>query len=150
MAKWLLPISMTFLLLAGCQQGPPAAEEPVWGKQPCGHCAMLLSERLHGAQALTASGDRVFFDDTGCLIAWEGEHPGQTSHRWVRQFDQDPHGTGWLPAEPAAFYRVKHTPMGFGYAAVAHPRAAPSGQAAVPWAEVVAKVRTKLRGMQGP
>lgn len=134
------------LLVAGCQQSAPQAEEPIWGKQPCGHCAMLLSERVHGAQVLTIQEERHFFDDVGCLVAWDAEHPGQAKQRWARQFDQDPKGTGWLPAESAVYMRAQHTPMDFGFVALAHPEAAQPAQPKVAWPEVVAAVTKKLRG----
>lgn len=130
----------------GCRQGPAAAEEPVWGKQPCDHCAMLLSERLHGAQVATVQGDRLFFDDVGCMVAWDAEHPGKAEARWVRRFDQPPRGTGWLRAETAAYERAAHTPMDFGFVAVANPGAAGAGTPVVAWPEVVAAVKSKLGG----
>lgn len=128
--------------LGACKPAAPAAEEPVWGKQPCGHCAMLLSERLHGGQLLTAQGERQFFDDIGCLVAWDDQHPGQAAQRWARQFDQDPKGTGWLPAEQASFQKTAHTPMDFGFVAVRSPE---PGQPVARWPEVVAAVRAKLQ-----
>lgn len=138
----LLAAALLLWALLGCQQGAPAAQEPVWGKQPCGHCAMLLSERLHGAQLLTAQGERQFFDDVGCLVAWEDQHPGQASQRWARQFDQDPKGSGWLEVEQATFQKTAHTPMDFGYVAVRTPDPA---QPSVRWPALVAAVRHKLQ-----
>jgi hypothetical protein len=130
--------------LVGCRQDVPAPEQPVWSKQPCDHCAMLLSDRLHGAQELTADGNRLFFDDLGCMVAWDAEHPHETGSRWVRQFDQSHLGTGWLRAEQAAYVRVPGTPMAFGFAGVANPDAFRSSQPQVPWSQVVAAVHKRL------
>lgn len=132
----------TAALLPGCKQSAPAAEEPVWGKQPCGHCAMLLSERLHGGQVLTQQGERQFFDDVGCLVAWEDQNPGKATQRWARQFDQDPKATGWLAVEQATFQKTAHTPMDFGYVAVAKPDPA---QPTARWPDVVDAVHKKLQ-----
>ncbi len=141
-----LAVLLLPLLLVGCQESAPQAQEPVWGKQPCGHCAMLLSERTHGAQLLTVQEDRVFFDDIGCLIAWDAAHPGQAKLRWARQHDQDPKGTGWLAAETATYARAKHTPMDFGFVALAKPATADPAQPSVAWPEVVGAVTKKLQG----
>lgn len=115
--------------------GTPAdhPEEPIWGKQPCGHCAMLLTELAHGAQLVTQAGDRLFFDDLGCMAAWENEHTGQTQHHWVRRND----APGWLVADTATYQRAPHTPMDFGFVAL------PTG-GEVRWPTVVAAVRQKL------
>lgn len=139
-------IGVLCLWLFGCQQGAPAAEEPVWGKQPCSHCAMLLTERVHGAQVLTTKEDRLFFDDVGCLVAWESDHPGQSKQIWVRQFDQDPKGTEWLRADQAKYLRARHTPMDFGFVAVAKVQGSAGAEAAVAWRDVVAAVKRKLQG----
>ena len=141
-----LLVLLTWLSLAACQPREPVAEEPVWGKQPCGHCAMLLTERVHGAQLLSAANERLFFDDIGCLVAWEADHVGQTKQRWARQFDQAPKGTGWLQADTATYQRAKHTPMDFGFVAVANPQGQQPAQPKVTWAEVVAAVKAKLQG----
>lgn len=116
----------------GCDAGDQP-KEPVWGKQACEHCAMVLSDRAQGAQVVTATGERLYFDDVGCLVAWTLEHPDAAAHRWVRTVD-----TGaWMAPEDAGFERRDRTPMGFGFVAVA-----PPGRVA--WADVTAAVRRKL------
>ncbi|MFZ4577063.1 MAG: hypothetical protein ACOYOB_01605 [Myxococcota bacterium] len=145
MVRKIIELTMLFgFMLQGCRQDAPTPEQPVWGKQPCDYCAMLLSDRLHGAQELTAEGDRLFFDDLGCMVAWDAEHPRKTRSRWVRRFDQPPQGTGWLPAEQAAYVRVPGTPMAFGFAGVANPLTIRPPQPQVSWTQVVAAVHKRL------
>ncbi len=99
------------LLLAACTQGAPQAEDPYWGKQPCAHCSMLVSETAPSAQALLENGQRKYFDDLGCLIAWEERKSPKLTARWVRT----PADDGWVAPE-ATFFSTGHaTPMDFGF-----------------------------------
>ena len=125
---------VTLLLVAGCDPGVNTPKEPVWGKQPCEHCAMLLSDKEHGAQLVTGQGDRLYFDEVGCLVAWTLEHPGSALHQWVRTADTQ----AWVPAETAGYERSERTPMGFGFIAAAKP-------GAVSWSQVTDAVQQKLR-----
>ena len=102
---------LALLLGGGCRGAAARAEDPVWGKQPCAHCAMLVDEPRFAAQALTRDGGRLYFDDVGCLAAWLREHPGAAAQAWV---DRD---GGWVPAAAARFADGARTPMGYGFAA---------------------------------
>lgn len=126
-------IGWLMLVTAACAEDP-VAKEPVWGKQPCANCAMLLSEKAHGAQVLTADGDRLYFDDLGCLIAWTDTHPQVAHTPWVRTHDTQ----AWLALTGAGFAPAEHTPMDFGFVATAKP-------GGTPWAQVTAAVHAKLR-----
>ncbi len=90
------------LLLVGfvaCSSAP-RPEDPVWNKQPCDHCKMLLSDPRYAASLIDERGLRLFFDDIGCMAAYEGEHPRFKAH-WVR----DEQSGAWL--EPtSAFFRA--------------------------------------------
>lgn len=132
MSARLLLFVFAVVTLPGCTTPIDAPDEPVWGKQPCAHCAMLLSEPGHGAQATTDAGDRVYFDDLGCLVAWELDRGRAAPHRWVRSSD----GQGWLDPALARFTPAAHTPMDFGF--VAGPRGPAS------WPEVERAVLVKL------
>ena len=99
------------LLWLGCDEGALKPEEPVWGKQQCAHCAMLVSQKPTAAQALTAQGKRLFFDDIGCLVAWEDREAPKVTARWVRA----PSGTGWVDPTSAHFSAGHPTPMDFGF-----------------------------------
>jgi copper chaperone NosL len=132
-AMW---IGMVVLVVASCGRSVPAPEEPVWGKQPCANCAMLLSEKAHGAQVLTAEGDRLFFDDLGCLVAWsmDKQAPGA---QWVRTTDTQ----SWLTTDRAHFAPAAHTPMDFGFVATSQP-------GPLDWQQVTEAVRHKLQNKQ--
>jgi hypothetical protein len=107
--RWLL---LSIALLAACRDGADKPLEPVWGKQPCDHCAMLLDEPRFAGQLVTADGTRLYFDDVGCLAAWLREHETAASAAvWVHRGDQ------WTPARDARFVAGPHTPMGYGFVA---------------------------------
>ena len=88
------------------------AEEPAWGKEPCAHCAMVLSDKRFGAQLVDGSGDRRFFDDVGCMVLFEEEH-ATPRKAWVR----DARTGAWLEAVAARYSESTGTPMDFGIAA---------------------------------
>jgi hypothetical protein len=98
---------IAFVLLAACASGLEPAD-PVWGKEPCSHCMMLVSEREPAAQLISADGTRRFFDDVGCMVAFSEGGPPKA--RWVHL------GDGWVPAETAR-YAPARTPMDFGFVA---------------------------------
>lgn len=126
-------LSLALLAVASACTAEMAAEEPIWGKQPCGHCAMLVSDRAHGAQLVDTRGERLFFDDVGCMVAWEREHPQRMARHWVRRGDaQD-----WVAPEETGFQGGVRSPMDFGFQAVAA-----GGQAS--WGDVVTAVAADL------
>lgn len=125
-----LPLLVLLFSLLGCRQGPPEPEEPVWGKQPCAHCAMLLSQKSSAAQAIDVLGDHQFFDDLGCLVAWQDTQKPSRGPAWTRA------GTGWLPVEQAHYTQGAHTPMDFGF------EQDPAGT--VRWPELQAAVKARL------
>ncbi len=89
--------------------------EPAWGRQPCGHCGMIVGDARTAAELVTARRERVYFDDIGCMVVYEHEHQaeGAPLHAWVHDSD----GPGWLDAERARYTSGEHTPMDFGYVA---------------------------------
>ncbi len=89
-------------------QGGDGPVDPVWGKQPCAHCAMLVSDARFAAQALEPDGTRSYFDDIGCLILWL-EDKSQT-----RAWAHDGASRQWLDAEKATYRTGEKTPMDFG------------------------------------
>ena len=102
---------MWLVALWACTPGPDQPVEPVWGKQACEHCMMLVSDRGAAAQAALVGGARKFFDDVGCLAAWL-EQTGETPMGvWVRT----PDAQGWADAYTARFAAGQHTPMDYGY-----------------------------------
>jgi copper chaperone NosL len=83
--------------------------EPVWGKQACAHCAMLLSEPRFGAQLTTEAGDRFYFDDPGCMAAFVHDRSPRVRAMWVRE------ASGWVDAKSAR-YEAAASPMDYGFA----------------------------------
>ena len=96
--------------LAIACENPSRATEPVWGKQTCAYCSMILSQPRFAAQLTTAGGERFFFDDPGCMAAWVRQHQPRVRSMWVRE------GNGWIDAKTARFRRGDKTPMDWGLA----------------------------------
>lgn len=88
------------------------AEDPVWGKQPCAHCKMIVGEPRHAGQLTTKTGDRLFFDDPGCLVLAQHKRAKEVDMLWVR----DDAGK-WIDARAARYRTGAKTPMNFGYIA---------------------------------
>jgi len=99
------------VLALGCATDLDRAVDPVWGKQPCEHCKMLVSHRPSAAQ-LVHNGDRYYFDDIGCMVQWLDER-GVRARTWVRL------GDGWMEANQARYRGGATTPMDHGYVAAA-------------------------------
>ncbi len=94
-------------VLAACttDHGPA---EPVWGKEPCAHCAMVLSDRRFGAQVLSSAGERFFFDDPGCMVLFLEERGLGSAQAWVHEDSR------WVDARGARYASGAVTPMDFG------------------------------------
>ena len=121
------------LLVMSCAERPLEAVDPIWGKQQCAHCAMLVSERPPSAQAITAEGKRKYFDDLGCMVAWEDRESPKVAARWVRAQD----GSGWIDPEDAHFVGGQATPMDYGFL--------PEAQGRFSFSDVRASVREKAQ-----
>jgi hypothetical protein len=117
---------------------PPAdrAIDPAWGKQPCGHCMMLLQDRAAAAELVTPSGERMFFDDVGCMVSWIDEHHVEPAHAWVR----GPGGSGWVEAHATRYAPGARTPMDYGFVASA---SGSEARDAVSFDEMASHVRRK-------
>lgn len=101
------------LILIDCSKRSEDPEEPVWGKQACAQCAMLLSDKRYAAQLVDADGNRSHFDDLGCLVSFIAAHHVKERRIWVRDEARD----RWLPAETARYHGGAKTPMDYGFAA---------------------------------
>ena len=112
-----------------------APTDPVWGKQACAHCGMLVGERRYAAQAAVA-GERKYFDDIGCMILFMEERKVRPDHTWVHA------GDAWLDAAAARYANDAKTPMDFGLEA----RAPGSAGTGLGWDEARAQVLAKGRG----
>lgn len=117
---------LMLLTMLGCAKGDGPVE-PIWGKEQCAHCMMLVSERAPAAQALLEGGQRKFFDDVGCMVLWGDQEKVTPRAWWVRV------GDGWVKAEEARYARGR-TPMDFGFLGATE---------GVGFEEVKAEVRSK-------
>lgn len=99
------------LSLAACETSDKPVD-PVWGKQACASCGMVVSDRRTAAQIVTATGDRVFFDDAGCMVVWASKHGG-AEHAWVRNADDQ----SWVDPQTVRWVSGAATPMDFGWEA---------------------------------
>jgi copper chaperone NosL len=105
-----LLLACGLFLVAGACVKADSAVDPVWGKQACAHCSMIVGERRHAAQ-LVLDGERQYFDDLGCLASWMEEHGVSGARAWVRDA-----GTGaWIDARFARYSSGAKTPMDFGF-----------------------------------
>ena len=109
---------VTSLLLAGCE-GRPSARPPTirYGEEPCVQCRMLIGDARYAAALVTAAGEAQKFDDIGCLIRYQAQHPESPQAVWVRAYRADE----WLAADQAVFVHSTElaTPMGSGLVALA-------------------------------
>ncbi len=100
-------------LFAACSESYDRPLDPVWGKQPCAHCAMLVTEARYSAQLTTQDPERIWFDDIGCLIAYIADRKPKVAHLWVH----DAVTPRWLDATATRYQDGAKTPMDFGFVA---------------------------------
>jgi hypothetical protein len=118
------------LSLAACRGDLDRAVDPIWGKQPCEHCKMLVSQRASAAQVVV-DGERHYFDDLGCMVQWLDEKRSPETG-WVRL------GEGWTQADRARYRSGAMTPMDHGFIAAA------DGETT--WPELRARVLSRAKG----
>lgn len=105
--------TLLLMLLVACEDATRAVD-PVWGKQACAHCAMLVSEPRFAAELTTTAGDRAFFDDPGCMATYLVDRAPRVQKMWVR----DAAGA-WIETANARFQSGAASPMDYGFAAAA-------------------------------
>lgn len=108
--EWIVGCTVALLECSKRIEGP---EEPVWGKQACAQCAMVLSDKRYAAQLVDMDGNRSHFDDLGCLVSFIAAHHVGERYIWVRDEASD----RWLKAETARYHSGAKTPMDYGFAA---------------------------------
>lgn len=136
MTRALIVLCLVFL---ACKPETPAPSEPVWGKQPCAHCLMLLSERRPAAQLMLADGTRMFFDDVGCMAEWLARGSERPAAAWV----PGPDGVGWQDAFASRYSAGHRTPMDYGFLSADDGMTFPQLQTAV-------RQKTKSRREEAP
>jgi hypothetical protein len=119
--------------IGACEPTSDASVDPVWGKQPCSHCGMIVSDARYAAELAKADGTRAFFDDVGCMVTYARDLPAPPKHAWVHDAD----GGRWLNAEDARYTEGAHTPMDYGFIAHGTPTAG------LTWAETRARVLSR-------
>jgi copper chaperone NosL len=103
--RWLL----IGLAIAACSAGTEPVD-PVWGKQVCDSCRMIVSDPAYAAELIDERGRRRFFDDIDCLDEYLVEHPqGVPRALWVRS------GSRWRAAEFVRYAAGAASPMGYGF-----------------------------------
>jgi hypothetical protein len=73
---------------------------------------MILSDRRFGAQLVTEDGDRLFFDDVGCMVQAMSERKLAVKTAWVH----DAESGRWVDAHDAR-YAGAPSPMDYGFEA---------------------------------
>jgi copper chaperone NosL len=73
---------------------------------------MLVSEPRTAAQLVTPEGERLYFDDVGCLVDHVSRHAPELAHAWVK----DERGQ-WIDALRTHYHGGEATPMGYGFVA---------------------------------
>lgn len=83
----------------------------------CAMCNMKVYTKEHemgvfSAQGIAQSGDRLFFDDIGCILNYDKKHNEELAKRWVRDYDT----LNWTEIENAILVKTDlKSPMKWGY-----------------------------------
>ncbi|MCM2348797.1 MAG: hypothetical protein NDI69_02170 [Bacteriovoracaceae bacterium] len=104
---------LMMLILTSCQEsGELKPQEPLWGREGCARCRMVLSEKRYAVQRVLSNGEIHFYDDLNCAL--QHKHDEDKGTLYVH-----PHGKDqWILAEQAKYQSGLRTPMNSGYGAV--------------------------------
>jgi copper chaperone NosL len=112
-------------LLAGCQRqpisGPPTIQ---YGQDVCSRCGMIISDPRFAAAAIVQGSDQErqyrLFDDLGCLIVDERDHP---ERRVVARYVMTADAGEWIDADAAVYLPSDplRSPMAYNILAYADP-----------------------------
>ncbi len=108
-----LVLMLFLLILTACQEsGELRPQEPLWGREGCARCRMVLSEKRYAVQRVLSNGDIHFYDDLNCAL--QHKHDEDKGTLYVH-----PHGDEkWVLAEQVKYQSGLRTPMNSGYGAV--------------------------------
>jgi copper chaperone NosL len=120
-----------------CQSASDRPSDPVWGKQACASCAMLIGDPHFAAEWITPAGDHLYFDDVGCMASFLARRTVDAGQAWVR----DASG-GWQDARGSRFSRGAKTPMDYGFEL--------SSTGALSWSELETAVQRRLAESNQP
>jgi copper chaperone NosL len=108
---------------------PEDMVEIKWDRDTCMRCNMVISDRRFAVEMRGGEKNIVFkFDDIGCLVFWLRDKAkifpwivDPATHLWVA--DSASKGERWLDPRQAHYVGGSHvSPMGYNYAAIAHPQ----------------------------
>lgn len=108
----IINVCMILFLSIACEKGAARPQEPLWGKESCGRCRMILSEKRYAVQRILQSGQIIFYDDMNCALE-DPVHKNE-GKLFVRPFGSD----DWVPAENARYNSGFQTPMNSGIGAM--------------------------------
>lgn len=111
MKKFIL-LNLLVLLTSCLQEGSITAVDPIWEKESCSRCRMVLSEKRYAVQRIFPSGEVHFYDDIVC--AMKHGHAHNDGKLYVRPYG----GQEWIPAQDAKYLSGLMTPMHSGIGAV--------------------------------
>lgn len=107
----LFQIILTFLALS-CQEIKLEPTEPVWEREGCAHCRMVLSEKRFAVQRILNSGEKHFYDDINCAL--KHNHLDNEGKLFVRPYGDEK----WVSAEEVNYQSGLRTPMNSGFGAL--------------------------------
>ncbi len=109
-----------FLLVILCACSPQETTGPGeirWDKQVCDRCSMSIGDDRFAAQVRGGAEHQLYrFDDIGCAVIWLDQQPWKNNadtEIWISDYDS----RRWIGARKAWFFRVLHSPMGYGLGA---------------------------------
>lgn len=104
---------LMMLILTSCQEsGELKPQDPLWGREGCARCRMVLSEKRYAVQRVLSNGEIHFYDDLNCAL--QHKHDEDNGTLYVHPHGQDQ----WVLAEEAKYQSGLRTPMNSGYGAV--------------------------------
>lgn len=105
----ILPV---FLLLTSCVEGEVKPQDPLWEREGCARCRMVISEKRFAVQRILSGGQVYYYDDINCAL--KHGHASADGKLFVRPEG----GSDWVPAESVSYESGLRTPMNSGYGAV--------------------------------
>lgn len=109
----LILFSFLTLVFSGCTKVEKKPQDPLWGKQNCATCRMILSEKRYALQRILPTGKVLYYDDVICALKHDHSHE-EEGVLYTRPKGSDE----WVRADEASFKSGLMTPMGSGFGAV--------------------------------
>ena len=100
------------VLALSCQDNKLEPTEPIWEREGCANCRMVLSEKRYAVQRILNSGETHFYDDINCAL--KHKHSDDDGKLFVRPYGDEK----WISAEKVNYQSGLRTPMNSGYGAL--------------------------------